>query len=96
MKEILQHRYAFRWLVAATGMLLLIPFTAMQFTNEVAWTSLDFLVMGALLLSLGLSSIYLARKQHKSKFYLTATIALVVFLYVWAELAVGIFFSFGS
>ena len=41
-------------LIAGTCLgLLLIPFVAMQFTNEVAWTASDFLVMGMLLLSVG-------------------------------------------
>ncbi|MFZ1320335.1 MAG: hypothetical protein WAT71_02140 [Ignavibacteria bacterium] len=34
--------------------LLLIPFIAMQFTNEVNWTLIDFTIASALLISFGL------------------------------------------
>ena len=34
--------------------LLLIPFIAMQFTDKVSWTILDFVVMGILLLGTGI------------------------------------------
>ena len=34
--------------------LLLIPFLAMQFTNEVGWKVLDFIIMGILLSGTGL------------------------------------------
>ena len=71
--------------------LLAIPLVAMQFTDEVRWSVGDFVVMGLLLLGLGLS-IKLVLKKIKSTperwAYLGA--ALLIFLFIWAELAVGI------
>ena len=42
-------------IVAATLSLLLIPFVAMRFTDEVNWTALDFITMGVMLLVTGLA-----------------------------------------
>ena len=38
----------FRTLLFSALSLLLIPLTAMQFTNEVQWSLFDFVIMGAL------------------------------------------------
>jgi hypothetical protein len=78
----------------AIGLLLLVPFIAMQFTDEVNWSGADFLVAGALLLGLfavvELISVVITMKSHR---LLLGGVALIVFLLVWAELAVGIFGS---
>jgi hypothetical protein len=72
--------------------LLFIPFIAMQFTAEVSWRIADFVVMGVLLLSTGLLSELAIRKVSKIKHRIVLYIViLVVFLIVWAELAVGVF-----
>ncbi len=79
-------------ILTAVAILLLIPFIAMQFTDEVSWTSFDFVVMGILLLSAGLMYEVVMRKVIRIKYRIGLSIAiLVVFLIVWAELAVGIF-----
>ena len=49
----------------ATGLILLIPLIAMQFTDQVAWSLSDFLIAGALLLSTGLTFVLAARKWLK-------------------------------
>ena len=73
-------------------MLLLIPLTAMQFTNEVNWTLFDFIIAGALLLSTGLLCEFAIRKIKNPKYRIAAfTAILAVLLLIWAELAVGIF-----
>ncbi|WP_026995626.1 hypothetical protein [Flectobacillus major] len=75
-------------------MVLLVPFTAMQFTNEVNWTLFDFVVAGVLLLSVGLALELVLRKVKTIKLRMMIGLALLVaFLLVWAELAVGIFGS---
>ncbi|QLE02074.1 hypothetical protein HX109_11095 [Galbibacter sp. BG1] len=76
------------------GLLLLIPLTAMQFTNEVNWSITDFLVMGILLTGVGITCelIYRSVKSKKSRIVLYSGIILL-FLLVWVELAVGIFGS---
>ena len=77
---------------AVVPILLLIPLIAMQFTDEIVWTSLDFIVMGILLLSTGLLCDFVLRKVTKKKYRIVLSIAILVgFLIIWAELAVGIF-----
>ena len=74
--------------------ILLIPLIAMQFTTQVDWSIWDFLVMGILLLLVGLSVILINSKvKHPTLKKIGWSIALLVFLLVWAELAVGIFGS---
>lgn len=73
-------------------MLLLIPFIAMQFTDEVNWALLDFVVAGVLLLGTGLLCELALRRVKKIKYRIAicATLLLAMLL-IWAELAVGIF-----
>ena len=79
-------------ILTSVAILLLIPFIAMQFTDEVSWTGSDFFIMAILLLSTGLLCEFVMRKVIKIKRRIALCIAiLVVFLIVWAELAVGIF-----
>lgn len=79
-------------IIAAVPILLLIPFIAMQFTEEVKWTSLDFVLMGILLLSTGLFSEFVLRKVSNKKYRILLCISIIIgFLLLWAELAVGIF-----
>ncbi|MEM7086114.1 MAG: hypothetical protein AAF489_08025 [Bacteroidota bacterium] len=71
--------------------LLLVPFIAMQFTDEVRWAPLDFVIAGLLLFGTGLFIELVLRKTKKFNFRMIAIIAIVaLFLLVWAELAVGI------
>ncbi|MFM6987973.1 MAG: hypothetical protein ACKOXG_04810 [Arenimonas sp.] len=86
----------FAWLAMATGVLLLIPLIAMQFTAEVDWDATDFIVMGGLIFTAGSVFVLIAR-QVKEKHRLPAALLVAAgFLYVWAELAVGIFTDWGS
>lgn len=72
--------------------LLLIPFIAMRFTDEVNWSGVDFLVMGALLLCVGLAIDFILKRVTKpsKRLALIATV-IIGFVMIWAELAVGIF-----
>ena len=81
-------------IIVAIAFLLLMPLTAMQFTNEVKWSLLDFVVAGGLLLTTGLTIEFVLRKVTtlKNRVLLCAAILVLLFL-VWAELAVGIFGS---
>lgn len=79
-------------IVLTVPFLLLIPFIAMQFTSEVDWSPFDFLVMGTLLLGTGLVVELVLRKVKKAEHRIALCAAvLVLFLLIWAELAVGIF-----
>lgn len=72
--------------------LLLIPFIAMQFTDEVDWKIMDFAIMGILLAGTGLICELVMRKVKsiKSRIIICGVVLLTFFL-IWAELAVGIF-----
>lgn len=88
---ILQHKRLLLILLSVP-VLLLIPFIAMQFTGEVNWSPADFAVMGILLASAGLACEFLLRRVKQTKHRVALVlVVLVVFLLVWAELAVGVF-----
>lgn len=79
-------------ILLAVPLLLTVPLVAMQFTAEVQWGPFDFLVMGLMLLVLGLSAELVLRSVTKTTHRLLLLgFALLAFLLVWAELAVGIF-----
>lgn len=72
-------------------LLLLIPLIAMQFTTEVNWSVMDFVVMGMLLLSTGLScELVLRSVKTLERRLLIVGIILFVFFLIWAQLAVGL------
>lgn len=79
-------------IVLVVAVILLIPFIAMQFTNEVDWKLTDFVIAAILLLGTGLSCEFVLRKVKNLQYRIAicAFLLLALFL-VWAELAVGIF-----
>jgi len=81
-------------ILAAISVVLLIPFIAMQFTNEVDWSLRDFVTMGVLLFGTGLLCELVMRKVKSVRNRILICAALVfAFLLIRAELAVGIFGS---
>lgn len=94
--DIIRQKNPFLWVAIATCVILLIPFVAMQFTNEVTWNIMDFIVMGFLLFSFGCLFILVSRKTHRKYRLAIGALFTIVFLYIWAELAVGIFTTLGS
>ncbi len=93
--DIFTQNRIFIWIAFATIIILMIPFTAMQFTNEVVWTLSDFITAGVLLFGIGSLFVLTARRTRKYRFAI-GIMFLTVLLYVWAELAVGIFTNLGS
>ncbi len=84
-------------ILLGTGLVLLIPFVAMQVTNEVNWDESDFIVIGALLLGMGMVFVFLTRTfQNSTQRAFIALGVIAITLYIWAELAVGIFTNWGS
>ena len=74
-----------------TALLLVAPWVAMQFTNEVAWTGGDFAVFGAMLLTACVAFETTARVARVPSYLLAGAIAVGAgFLLLWANLAVGI------
>jgi uncharacterized membrane protein len=79
-------------IVLTVAILLLIPFIAMQFTNEVNWSVSDFMVAGVLLLGTGLLCELVIRKVKNTRYRLIiCAVILLALLLIWIELAVGIF-----
>ena len=72
--------------------LLILPLVAMQFTDEVNWTLIDFIVAGVLLYATGILIDLIIRKIKPRKYRITVLIVLILaFFLIWTELAVGIF-----
>ncbi len=79
-------------ILSVVVILLLVPFVAMQFSNEVNWSVFDFVVAGGLLLATGLGIEAVLRKVKRIDTRVALCAAIVVtLLIVWVELAVGIF-----
>lgn len=90
--------HANRWRVVAwgaAGFILLVPLIAMAFTDEVNWDLTDFMVFGAMLLGVGVTFEFAARKAGTAAFTKTyktgmALGLLAAFLLFWVNGAVGI------
>jgi hypothetical protein len=79
-------------LAFATVLILLVPLIAMQFSDEVNWSLMDFVVAGSLLFGTGL--IYaLATRTTRSveQRVVIGTVVVTALVLVWVQLAVGIF-----
>ena len=72
--------------------LLLIPLIGMTVSDEINWSPFDFIVMGFLLilLNIGINFVRNRCKALKSRF-LYIGILVIIFMLIWAELAVGVF-----
>lgn len=88
------------WRIAGWGLaafILLLPLVAMQFSDEVRWTASDFIVMGALIGSVGLSLEFLMRQSDSLSYRLGAALGhFAFFLTIWVNLAVGMIGSEGN
>ncbi len=89
-----------KWRIAGWGLLgalLLTPAITMQFTAEVDWSLGDFLVAVVMFLVLGGAIEFVVRALRSGSTRVLAILAVVgVFLWLWAELAVGVFTDWGS
>jgi len=80
--------------VLAPLFLLLIPLFGNIFSNQVNWSLFDFIVMGFLLGLTGLSIHFIIEKLRNKTFKIVTIIfALIIFLMIWVELAIGVFGS---
>jgi hypothetical protein len=79
-----------RWLTIAC--LLALPWIAMQFAREVAWTASDFATMAALLIGAGVAfELLISRALSPRPRWLIGLTLVGVVALVWAEGAVGVF-----
>lgn len=82
---------------ASLGALLLTPAVAMQFTPEVDWSPSDFVFAAVMFLVLGGAIEFIVRVIRSGSTRVLAILTLVgAFLWLWAELAVGVFTTWGS
>lgn len=80
-----------------TALLLLVPLIAMQFTNEVNWDLLDFVVAGGLLFGAGLTFELIAKKGGNFAYRAGVGVAVAAsLLLIWISLAVGIIGNEGT
>jgi len=74
----------------AVAALLALPLVAMQFTREVNWTAGDFVAAALILGGAGLGTQFLVSRSGSNAYRIGAVLAvLVMFMTVWANLAVG-------
>jgi hypothetical protein len=92
MKDITIMKNNFVRIAIVTVGILMIPLLA-----RFPWTLSDFIVMGILISSVG-TLVELARTKVRNKTHRIALIAGFVFLglWLWVELAVGLFTNWGS
>jgi hypothetical protein len=77
---------------AAIALILFVPLLGMRFSNSVAWTATDFVVMGMLLLGTGLLCELILRTSKPLPMRLFCCgVVLLLFALIWAEMAVGVF-----
>lgn len=74
-----------------TGIFLLIPFIAMQFTTDVNWSVSDFLIAGCVLFITGTAIVFTLRLKSNIIYRLAFLTTIVsAFLMIWVNLAVGL------
>ena len=72
--------------------LLLIPLIGMTITDEINWSPFDFFTMGSLLILLGIGiNLVISRVKNLKYRVLYIGVIVIIFMLIWAELAVGLF-----
>ena len=94
--SLLMQNKVFLWLAAATGLILLLPITATLISNEFTWKLFDFIIMAGLLFGTGSLFVLVARRLNRKYLVAAGITFAVAFLWIWAELAVGVFTNWGS
>ena len=89
--SIIEQNVIFIWIAIATAALLLVPLLAGQFDASVHWTAMDFVTMAVLVYGLSSGFVLVARRVHSDRRLLVGLAFTVLFLYIWAELSVGVF-----
>lgn len=89
--NLIHHNRIFIWIAIATAVLLSIPLVAMQFSTEVDWGVADFIIMGSMLFGFASLFVLISRRVTNRRRILVGTLIILAFLFLWAELAVGVF-----
>jgi len=73
-------------------LLLLLPLLGMFISDQINWSFFDFIIMAVLILTLSFSIKQLFNTTKKLKYrFMGIGFILLIFIMIWAELAVGIF-----
>jgi len=96
VSDVISRNSIFIWIAMATGVALLVPLVAMRFTTEVNWDKTDFIVMGTLLFGMSSLFVLVARRTPRKHRMIFGGMFIAAFLYIWAELAVGVLTNLGS
>jgi hypothetical protein len=83
------------WPTVVTLFLFVVVWIGMQYSDEISWNLMDFVMAALLIFGSFVSYALLANRIPKHKNIIAFGI-LVIFVYIWAELAVGIFTNLGS
>lgn len=95
--DLIMNNKVFVWLAVATAAVLSIPLLMMQVSNDWNWGPMDFVIIGTLIFGTGSIFIFAARKAGNNRQRLIiGLVLLAAMLWLWAELAVGIFTNWGS
>ncbi|HAY3545039.1 hypothetical protein [Elizabethkingia anophelis] len=77
---------------SVAALLLIVPLIGMQFSKEIKWSLLDFIIAGFLLFTTGFTiDLIMRRVKTKAFQFICIAFVLIVLFLTWAELAVGIF-----
>ena len=80
--------------ILAAELILLVPFIAMFFTEEVDWNVPDFIIVGVLLVGIGVAyQLIVTGIKSNTKLAAIGIVLAATMLLIWAELAVGVFGS---
>jgi hypothetical protein len=93
---IIRRNSVFGWMALATGVLLLLPAAAAQFTNEMNWSAMDFALMGFMVFGAGSAFVIAARQTPQQYWGVIGFVCMAVLFFIWAELAVGVFTNLGN
>lgn len=89
--DLIKDNRVFAWLAVMTVVILLVPLV-----GEWPWNVSDFAVMGALIFGTSSLFVLVARKVRRKNRLLVGATFLFAFLWLWAELAVGVVTNWGS
>lgn len=95
MSNTAQKNGIFAWIAGAIAGLLMAPLITTQLGDDWDWQLSDYIVMGCMLFVMASLCVIVMRHFPKKQF-LVLLAFIVLTLYIWAELAVGIFTNIGS
>lgn len=92
--EIMKNKKRRILMYSICGLLLLVSFVGMQFSEEVDWSVLDFIIAAIMLFSVTFVIDLIVHKIHRKSYKIGLLLVIVLaFVLVWAEMAVGVFGS---